>query len=124
MNKVKNLESPRSGKTVSNQFEINVYNQMLFFKEKQHDLLRDYNYRYFGDTREHSYIVSSGRLFQSYNSLVCFIDYAGRKFIDERFYKYSRTTSKYLSVFLGRGSKEIEKLIKAGEIRLCRIYQG
>jgi len=92
------------------------------FEEKQEDLPR-YNYKYYNQNFGHYYNISFGDLFQSYESIVALIDYAGRKFIDHRYYKYSKTTSKYLSQFFKMSSREIEQGIKAGDIRLCEIWQ-
>lgn len=120
--KVSNLKSPK-GNDAPNQFLIeNVYRVSIIFNEPQNDLLNNNNL-YKTKDNKYQYTISSGFLFQSYESLVCFIDYAGRMFIDERYYKYSKTTSKYLSIFLKRTSKEIEKEIKEGKIRLCEIEQ-
>jgi len=113
----------RTGKPVTNQFVIKANKIPMYFEEKQSDLLRDGNYTYYKQGFAHCYNMSSGDLFQSYESVVALIDYAGRKFIDHRYYKYSKTTSKYLSQFFGMTSKEIEQGIKAGEIRLCEIEQ-
>jgi len=113
----------RTGKPVSNQFVIKAHRIPVYFEEMQEDLSRD-NYTYYNQNFGNCYNISSGDLFQSYESLVALIDYAGRKFIDHRYYKYSKTTSKYLSQFFDMTSKEIEQGIKAGEIRLCEIWQG
>jgi len=120
--KVRNLTG-RTGKPVANQFVIKANRIPVYFEEKQRDLLRSCNYSHYNQNFCHCYSISSGGIFQSYESLVALIDYAGRKFVDHRYYKYSKTTSKYLSQFFGTTSKEIEQGIKAGVIRLCEIEQ-
>jgi hypothetical protein len=57
------------------------------------------------------------RIFQSYRSLIALYD-NNKIIINEDYYKYSRTTSKYLSLFLDRTSKEIAKDIKENRILL------
>ena len=64
--KVYNLESPRSGNAVPNQYEIRVGNKIYF---------------------------------QSYNSIICKIQ-DGKIYLDSYYWNYSRTTSKYLKIFL------------------------
>jgi len=67
--------------------------------------------------------ISAGDVFQSYDSLVAIIDWRGSKYVDHRYYKYSKTTSKYLSQFFGMAPKEIEMGIKTCGIQLCEIEQ-
>jgi len=114
----------RTGKPVANQFVIKANRIPVYFEKKQVDLLAVCNYSHYNQNFGNCYNISSGNLFQSYESIVALIDYAGRKFIDHRYYKYSKTTSKYLSQFFDMTSKEIEQGIKAGEIRLCEIWQS
>jgi len=103
----------------NNQFTVPVNRQTLTFKEPQSDLLRNDNLRHKDGL--YTYTISSGTLFQSYNVIVAFTSYCGNHFIDERYYKYSKTTSKYLSEFFGLTAKEIAKAITSGDIRLCII---
>ena len=60
------------------------------------------------------------RHFFSYGSHICKIE-KGVIYINKPFYKFSRTTSKYLSIFLGKSSKEIEECIKKGDIKLINF---
>jgi len=106
----------------NNQFTVPVNRQSLTFKEPQSDLFRDDNLRHKGGV--YTYTISSGKIFQSYNAIVAFTSYCGNHFIDERYYKYSKTTSKYLSEFLGSNAKEIAKAITSGDIRLCIIHNN
>jgi hypothetical protein len=103
-----------------NQFTVQVQKQPLTFTEPQSDLFRDGNLRHKDGL--YTYTISSGKIFQSYQTVVAFTSYCGNHFIDERYYKYSKTTSKYLSEFLGSSAKEIAKAIKSGDIRLCSIH--
>lgn len=118
--KVSNLKSSK-GNNVPNQFEITGALHVRILFDKPQEDLKDMAYCRTKE-EEHQY-TGSGRLFQSYDSLVCFVNHTGNIFIDERYYKYSNTTSRYLSVFLERDSKEIAKDIKSGDIRLCEIVQ-
>lgn len=61
--------------------------------------------------------VNGARIFQSYNSTICAV-VNGTVYISETYYKYSSTTSKYLSIFLNSDSKSIAKDIKNGKIFL------
>lgn len=51
--------------------------------------------------------------FQSYNSIIVKIA-DGKTYLDEYYWNYSRTTSKYRSSFLMENTKETEKKIKEG----------
>jgi hypothetical protein len=51
--------------------------------------------------------------FQSYRSIIIKIENSV-VYLDERFWDYSKTTSKYRNIFLGEDKKETEKKIKAG----------
>jgi hypothetical protein len=103
----------------NNKLIVPVQRQSLTFKEPQSDLFRDNNLKHKDGL--YTYTISSGKIFQSYQTIVAFTSYCGNHFIDERYYKQSKTTSKYLSEFLGSNAKEIAKAIKSGDIRLCII---
>ena len=53
--------------------------------------------------------------FQSYNSMIAEVCH-GKIYLDPVYYKYSKTTSKYLNRFLNMNSKEIESGLKSGLI--------
>jgi len=56
-------------------------------------------------------------MFQSYNSNIVktTFEYGKRVvYLDEYYYNYSKTTSKYRNKYLGETTKEIETKIKAG----------
>lgn len=60
--------------------------------------------------------------FQSYRSIIAFKPCDGKIQLDETYWDYSRTTSKYLNQFLRvSGKKEIEQKIKAGEYELANL---
>ena len=42
-----------------------------------------------------------GRYFQSYNSIIAFINNKGQVYLDEYYWDYSVTTGKYRNIFLG-----------------------
>jgi hypothetical protein len=95
MLRVKNMLSDK-GNYIANQFMIN-------------NTLDENNYTIF---------------FQSYNSIIAErIVLNGKEFInlDEKYWNYSRTTSKYRSQFLGESTKETEKKIKDGTYQLTNL---
>ena len=63
-----------------------------------------------------------GVYFQSYDKVIVFEPRSGdKKHIDETYWKYSATTSRYRSLFLGETTKETEKKIKSGEYILTNL---
>lgn len=52
--------------------------------------------------------------FQSYNSIIAYIDYDGKTVLDPVYWDYSKTTGKYRNIFLGEDKKTTEKKIKEG----------
>ena len=67
-------------------------------------------------------VANNGVYFQSYNSVIAFRPYNGKIQLDETYWDYSRTTSKYLNQFLRvSGKKEVEQKIKAGEYELANL---
>ena len=60
-------------------------------------------------------------LFQSYNSIIV-KEEGGKTYLDEKYYNYSSTTSKYRNQFLGvENSREVEKGIKSGKYILTNL---
>lgn len=59
-----------------------------------------------------------GTYFQSYQSIIAFMPYSGQIVLDETYHDYSRTTSKYLTQFLGVDSRDRKQKIKSGEYKL------
>ena len=52
-----------------------------------------------------------GNYFQSYNSVIAFINNEGRVFLDKNKWDYSTTTGKYRNIFLGEKKDLTEKRI-------------
>ncbi len=66
--------------------------------------------------------TSDGLYFQSYDSLIAFIPNDGSKTkLDEKYWNYSVTTSKYRNIFLGEDRKETERKIASGEYILTNL---
>jgi hypothetical protein len=62
-----------------------------------------------------------GLYFQSYKSIIAFKDNNGKIKLDQYYWDYSRTTSRYLNRFLNMTSKEVKLLIKEGIIKLTNL---
>lgn len=60
------------------------------------------------------------RVFQSYNSTIVKIE-NGKVFLDERYWNYSKTTSKHRKIFLNETTKETLAKIKSGEYTLTNL---
>lgn len=63
-------------------------------------------------------------VFQSYNSIIAKQISNGWErttILDEKYWNYSRTTSKYRSLFLGESTKETLSKIKDGKYRLANL---
>ena len=60
--------------------------------------------------------------FQSYNSIIAIKDYKkGKTTLDEYYWNYSRTTSKYRNLFLNETTKETVKKVKDGIYKLANL---
>ena len=64
--------------------------------------------------------IGKSRIFQSYKSIIARID-DGVTFLDERYWNYSRTTSKYRSQFLGESTAVTQNKINRGEYILTDL---
>lgn len=63
---------------------------------------------------------NGAEFFQSYNSII--VKKIGREvYLDEYYWNYSRTTSKYRNEFLRENTKETEAKIRAGEYVLTNL---
>lgn len=60
------------------------------------------------------------RIFQSYDSVICIIE-NGIVTLDECYWNYSVTTSKYRNIFLGESAKETKKKIEEGIYKLAKL---
>ena len=65
--------------------------------------------------------TSKGKYFQSYNSVIIFINNNGQVYLDEQDWDYSTTTGKYRNMFLGEGIAETRKKIESGEYKLTNL---
>jgi len=63
---------------------------------------------------------SENVFFNSYGTNIVKIE-DDKTFLDEKFYKYSKTTTKYRNQFLGLSTKEVEKNIKNGSFQLINL---
>jgi hypothetical protein len=68
------------------------------------------------------FIITDGNstIFQSYRSVIAKIQ-DGKTYLDEKYWNYSNTTSKYRNKFLRLTTKEAEHKIASGEIILTDL---
>ena len=66
-----------------------------------------------GNRIPNQFVISTpeGSYFQSYNSVIAFINNEGRVFLDRNKWDYSTTTGKYRNIFLGENKRLTEKRI-------------
>ena len=62
-----------------------------------------------------------GRYFQSYNSIIAFIDTNGSTYLDEDYWAFSVTTGKYRNEFLGEDKKSTIGKINSWEYTLTSL---
>jgi hypothetical protein len=62
--------------------------------------------------------TSKGRYFQSYDSIIALRNNNGKITLDEYYWDYSRTTSKYRNEFLGETTAETRAKIESGKYEL------
>jgi len=65
--------------------------------------------------------TSEGRYFQSYSSIIVFIDNNKNVFLDQSTWDYSKTTGKYRNMFLCENKKETEQKIASGVYKLVNL---
>ena len=65
--------------------------------------------------------TAEGRYFQSYNSIIALRDNNGKITLDDYYWDYSRTTSKYRNEFLGEGIAKTRAKIESGEYKLADL---
>jgi len=56
------------------------------------------------------------RIFQSYNVIVAKVDKEGQIHLDSRYWDYSRTTTRYLNIFLRAKPGELKRAVREGKI--------
>jgi len=61
------------------------------------------------------------KYFQSYNSVIAKIDPANNITLDQKYWNYSNTTSKYRNIFLEETIKDTRAKIKSGEYILTDL---
>lgn len=68
------------------------------------------------------FIIEDGdaEFFQSYNSIIAKRE-GGKVYLDERYWNYSVTTSRYRNYFLGETTKETQRKIDDGTYTLCNL---
>lgn len=77
-----------------------------------------------GNEVKNQFIIETpqGRVFQSYDSVIVLEPADGSPTqLDEKYYNYSNTTSKYRNIFLGDDTKGIEAGIKSGKYILTNL---
>lgn len=79
----------------------------------------------FGGTREvpNQFIINTpeGRFFQSYDSVIIHQTNDGKTILDENYWDYSVTTTKYRNKFLGENTAETRRKINAGIYTLADL---
>jgi len=65
-----------------------------------------------------------GVTFQSYDAKIAFRDNDGKVWLDEKYWTYSRTTSKWRNRFLNSTTKDTLAKIKSGEYTLANLNGG
>ena len=76
-----------------------------------------------GNTVPNQFIIHTkdGRYFQSYQTVIAFIENpTGKVYLDDG-WNYSRTTSKYRNIFLGETTAETERKIASGEYTVTNL---
>ena len=65
--------------------------------------------------------TDKGKYFQSYRSIIAFVDNKGQVFLDDYYWNYSRTTSKYRNIFLNDNTNSVKEKIKSGEYKFKEL---
>ena len=89
--KIENMDSPRTGTPVANQYIITMDDKLIF---------------------------------QSYRKIIAVIENdgnLGKITLDETYWNYSQTTSKYRNEFLSETTKETQAKIDSGEYKLANL---
>tara|TARA_R110002153_G_scaffold223087_1_gene375525 strand:+ start:564 stop:824 length:261 start_codon:yes stop_codon:yes gene_type:complete len=75
-----------------------------------------------GNKIANQFIISDGSIdyFQSYNSMIV-KKVEGKVYLDERYWNYSVTTSKYRNIFLNENTKETQQKINEGIYTLTNL---
>lgn len=75
-----------------------------------------------GNKVPNQFIIEMGDkiVFQSYDSIIAEVS-KGVIYLDPVYYNYSKTTSKYLYMFLNMNKKEIQDGLKSGKIQFKNL---
>ena len=75
-----------------------------------------------GNKVPNQYSIETGNsiIFQSYNSIIAEVT-KGIIYLDPVYYNYSKTTSKYLYMFLNMNKKEIQEGLRSGKIQFKNL---
>lgn len=65
--------------------------------------------------------TKDGVYFQSYDSVIAFAPYMGKKQLDEKYWDFSITTGKYRNEFLAESIADTRKKIASGEYELVNL---
>ena len=65
--------------------------------------------------------ADEGKYFQSYRTIIAFIDNNNNVFLDEDSWDYSRTTGKYRNIFLKENTEQTKYSIEIGEYELTEL---
>lgn len=78
-----------------------------------------------GNKIANQFIINhNGKMFfQSYNSIIAMIDNDGKIYLDNYYWDYSVTTSKYRNIFLNEKKPNTEKKIKDGLYTLINLNE-
>lgn len=78
-----------------------------------------------GNTVKNQFIIhtNDGVYFQSYKSIIAFIDNRDNVYLDSYYWDYSVTTSKYRNQFLKTDTQDTKKGIAEGMIKLVDLNQ-
>lgn len=90
---VQNMNSPRTGQPVANQFVITTPEGHFFQSYRTLIAFRPYDH----------------------------VKYGVQMLLDQSSWDYSRTTGKYRNLFIGETKKETEAKIKSGEYKLVNL---
>lgn len=75
-----------------------------------------------GNKVPNQYSIETGNsiIFQSYDSIIAEVS-RGVIYLDPVYYNYSKTTSKYLYMFLNMNKKEIQEGLRTGKIQFKNL---
>ena len=72
-------------------------------------------------TNQFEIFTDKGKYFQSYRSIIVFVDNKDQVFLDEDKWNYSRTTSKYRNIFLNDTTSSVKEKIMSGEYKFKEL---